>query len=733
MSAYLAHIKMNMRLTFRDRTVVFFNYLFPLIFFFMFAQLYHAEQGGAINQVVNMVLTIGILGSGFFGAGIRAVMDREQNILRRFKVAPISAGPIIVSSLVTGWILYMPMVVVVLVLSHFLYGMQVPERLGSLLLFISAGVIAFRAIGMMIASVVNSMQESQIVVQLLYFPMLMLSGATIPTNIMPNWVQIASGFLPATYLVTGLQGILTGKESILQNLPSVGALLATTAVAVLLSMKLFRWEKEEKLKGSAKFWLLAVLGPFVLMGIWEGYTKDNISKNKVLGRDMRRSRTLLIRDVRILTGDGEVIESGGVLIRNGRIEEIYHGAVPEPKSLKAEAIDGSGKTLMPGLVDTHVHLASPGGILPKPEDYQPQKTMPRALASYLFSGVTAVRSAGDPTDGVLGQRALIDSGEALGAELFVSGPMFTTPGGHGTEYTKQLPESIRQTADAQLVRLPKNADEARQMVRDLKAKKVDAIKAILETGVAGMLYNRMDIAILRAIADEAAKQGLPLSTHTGNAQDVADAIEAGTRTIEHGSMRDAIPDASFELMKQKGIAYDPTLSVAEAFLMIGEGKMDLLERTLVQQVGPPQLLTATKKWMISPEAKKMAEVFLRIGAIQLETARKNLKRAWELGVPLITGSDAGNLLVIHGPTIHREMQLWVSSGIPPAAAIQAATYNAAKALGAENRFGRIRKGMEATFVLVDGDPLKDISVTERVSLVMFKGERVNRSELFEQE
>ena len=129
----------------------------------------------------------------------------------------------------------------------------------------------------------------------------------------------------------------------------------------------------------------------------------------------------------------------------------------------------------------------------------------------------------------------------------------------------------------------------------------------------------------------------------------------------------------------------------------------------------------------------MAEVFLRIGAIQLETARKNLKRAWELGVPLITGSDAGNLLVIHGPTIHREMQLWVSSGIPPAAAIQAATYNAAKALGAENRFGRIRKGMEATFVLVDGDPLKDISVTERVSLVMFKGERVNRSELFEQE
>ena len=133
------------------------------------------------------------------------------------------------------------------------------------------------------------------------------------------------------------------------------------------------------------------------------------------------------------------------------------------------------------------------------------------------------------------------------------------------------------------------------------------------------------------------------------------------------------------------------------------------------------------------QARKMEEAFRRTGPLQLDIARKNLKRAWELGVPLIAGSDAGNLMIVHGPTIQREMELWVSTGIPPAAAIQAATYNAAKALGADNRFGRIRKGMEATFILVDGDPLKDILIAERVSLVIFKGERVNRSELFDQE
>src|SRR5260370_35798442 len=108
MEAYVGEIGMNLRVTMGDRTVVFFNYLFPLIFFFIFGQLMHAEQGGAITQIVNMVLTIGVLGSGFFGAGMRTVMDREQNILRRFKVAPITAGPLLGSVRVVGLVQFIP-------------------------------------------------------------------------------------------------------------------------------------------------------------------------------------------------------------------------------------------------------------------------------------------------------------------------------------------------------------------------------------------------------------------------------------------------------------------------------------------------------------------------------------------------------------------------------------------------------------------------------------------------
>ena len=103
------------------------------------------------------------------------------------------------------------------------------------------------------------------------------------------------------------------------------------------------------------------------------------------------------------------------------------------------------------------------------------------------------------------------------------------------------------------------------------------------------------------------------------------------------------------------------------------------------------------------------------------------------GVILISGSDAGNLLVIHGPTVKHEMELWVKAGIPPAAALQAATYNAAMTLRAAGRIGSIQKGRHATLILLDGDPLEDISNTERISMVMFRGERISRSELFGQD
>jgi len=732
MRAYITQIRTNLRLTMRDRSVLFFNYLFPLLFFFIFGFMMHAEQGGAIVQIVNMVLVIGILGSGFFGAGMRTVMDREANILRRFKVAPITAGPILVSQLVVGLVHYIPVTMLVLVLAHFIYGMPPLEHPGSLFAFVLIGVIAFRAMGSIIGAVANSMQESQIIIQLLYFPMLFLGGATFPIAAMPNWLQVVAQFIPTTYLSTGITAILQGHETIWDNLAPAGALLLTAVVGTFLALKLFRWEKEEKMRASAKFWLVAVLAPFIAMGVWQAYAKDNVVKGKMLAREMSRNRTVLIRDARLFVGDGNVIEQGAVLVKNGKIAEIYTGTAPDPKSVKAEAIDAAGKTLLPGLVDVHVHLGNPGGFYGSSDEYEmPDKTFPRELAAYLYSGVTAVKSVGDPLDAVLKARDEGKSGEKLGAELFAVGPLFTVPGGHGTEYSKNIPEMARGSFDAQFLRLPKTPEEAKKMVEELARKHVDGINTILEAASPAYPFVRMDPALIKAIVVEAHARRLPVVCHTGNARDVEDAVNAGVDGIEHGSMTDAIPEAVFAKMKQAGITFDPTLDVVEAFTMLAQGKSDMLDRTLVQQAAPKKLLESTRNFLQSPGGDKMRAGIGKY-SISMAICNQNLLAAMRAGVTLVTGTDSGNPTIFHGPAIHREMQLWIEAGIPPAVALQAATYNGAQLLRTADRMGLIKKGYEASLLLVDGNPLKDISVTERISMVMFKGERVDRSDLFDQ-
>src|SRR3954447_12782234 len=141
MKAYLALIRTDVRLAFRQKAVIFFNYLMPFGFLFLFAQAYHAKQGGAILQVFTMVTVIGILGNGLFGAGMRAVQERESNILRRYKVAPMSALPLLVASTITGLIVYIPCVVLMLLISKFRYGMRIPENIAAVLFFIVLGVV----------------------------------------------------------------------------------------------------------------------------------------------------------------------------------------------------------------------------------------------------------------------------------------------------------------------------------------------------------------------------------------------------------------------------------------------------------------------------------------------------------------------------------------------------------------------------------------------------------------
>ncbi len=624
MNAYLAQIRMNLRLTLRNRMTVVFGYLMPLAYFVIIGR-FTNPSGAAAAQMVNMVLTLGVIGGGLFGAGMRAVMDREQNVLRRFKVAPIDAGPILVGQMVTSLFNYLPLAALVIFMAHRMYDMPWPTQPWSLLAFIVVGMLSFASIGGVVAAVVNSMQESAMLTQLLYFPMLFLSGATFPIAIMPPWLQTATQFVPATYFSGGMPGILRGKDTILDHLPEAGALALTALVATFLAVKLFRWEKEEKLRASAKLWLVAVLAPFLLMGAWQTHTKTNVTKAKALMRDLQRNTAFLIRDARVFVGDGTVIERASVLIRDGKIAEVFTGSAPDADALKAEAIEAAGKTLLPGLIDVDVHLDSPGTASSDPAaDQNIDQNIDRELAAYLYSGVSAVNSIGDLQDRMMKHRAAIASGEKLGAEAFVS--------------------------------------------------------------------------------------------ESDGAADVLDGLARGFG-------RERIPDAVFLEMKQRGQTLEPALAAIEASQDFAGGKADPIDRTLVQQVVPRPILEQVREHLSEKEL---------VLVNRLDVAQRNLAAAYRAGVTHATGTDSGNPLMFHGPGIHREVQLWVEAGVPPATALQAATYNAARLLRADTRIGLIRQGYEASLLLVDGNPLQDISATERISIVFLKGEPINRQKLFDQ-
>jgi imidazolonepropionase-like amidohydrolase len=244
-------------------------------------------------------------------------------------------------------------------------------------------------------------------------------------------------------------------------------------------------------------------------------------------------------------------------------------------------------------------------------------------------------------------------------------------------------------------------------------------------------FNRMDTSLFNAVAGEARTQDLPLVVHTADVRDVTDAIEARAAAIEHGSFREEIPDTAFDQMARQGTFYDPTLTVGEAFQDFAAGKTELLKSSLVQQVGPAELLRGTEEALESKETGLIRQAIAQY-PINMRIAVDNLLRAYQHGVRLVTGSDAGNLLVIHGPGVHHELQLWVRAGVPAPVALEAATANAARLLREETRIGSIQPGNEADLLVVDGNPLEDISATERISMVVFKGERIDRSELFDQ-
>jgi imidazolonepropionase-like amidohydrolase len=269
--------------------------------------------------------------------------------------------------------------------------------------------------------------------------------------------------------------------------------------------------------------------------------------------------------------------------------------------------------------------------------------------------------------------------------------------------------------------------EAAARVDALAAQGVDGIKVVLESGANGRLFERLDLSVFDAIVRAAKRHQLPVVVHTGAPQDIQDALDRDVAGIEHGSMREIIPDAVLKTMASKGVRYDPTLVVLDSIVRIARRDASMMEDPLAQQTIPAKLVAKMRTWI---QKHEVDEALLQIPELKNTAAMKNLMSAYRTGVPLALGTDSGNYGTFHGPAVHREMELWQEAGIPPADILKAATSAAAQLLGAGDRIGKIAPGYEASLVIVDGNPLEDIRGTRRISDVFIKGERVKRANLF---
>jgi ABC-2 type transport system permease protein len=202
------------------------------------------------------------------------VTFREQGILRRFRVAPVTASAMLASSLLSNYFLTLPTILIEFSLSRWFFKMSVLGNLTSVFVLLTIGTICFASLGLIVASVTNTMQETQIINQIIWFIFLFISGATIPFPLLPGAVQAIAVFLPATYLVSGLQRAMVENAGIQTLIEYLASLIGCALIAFLISAQLFRWDPEAKAPRRAKLWAASAIVPFLLLGAWETHGGD---------------------------------------------------------------------------------------------------------------------------------------------------------------------------------------------------------------------------------------------------------------------------------------------------------------------------------------------------------------------------------------------------------------------------------------------------------------------------
>jgi imidazolonepropionase-like amidohydrolase len=391
---------------------------------------------------------------------------------------------------------------------------------------------------------------------------------------------------------------------------------------------------------------------------------------------------------RILDGTGAAVADGDVLVEDGRIVAVGSGLDGD------EGVDCAGRTLLPGLFDTHVHLLS------RYEDFDEVRVLhePFSFPFYrvaencrrtLACGITTVRDAGGADAGL---RQAVEEGALVGPRVRISVTMLSMTGGHNDPW---LPSGGLGAWGRPYPGMPSGVcdgvDGVAAKVREVVRAGADVIK-IASSG--GFLSPADDpsqpnfseaevVSIVRAAAD----LGRWVMSHAHGAEGIVRAVRAGVRSIEHGTYLD---DEGIELMLDRGTWLVPTLTAGD---------------TTEEIANNPQVSEAVRA--------KMRE----LGRPELEAFR----RAAEAGVKVAMGTDCP--VAPHGTNL-RELELMASHGFTPEQALVAATSSAAELMGLQDELGTLEAGKRADVVVVDGDPFDFATLPERIEQVWKDGARV---------
>jgi imidazolonepropionase-like amidohydrolase len=399
----------------------------------------------------------------------------------------------------------------------------------------------------------------------------------------------------------------------------------------------------------------------------------------------------------IVRPDQPVRGPSTIVVRGDRIVAVRDG-IAAPESADTTVIDLADKTVLPGLIDSHVHLASDsGGIISQLEEVT-LNPADQAFNAYvngmktLRAGFTTVRNLGDGDGATLALRNAIGAGKVMGPRIVDAGLSISGTSGH-MDGALGFREDLRAHFDG-AGNTCNGADDCRRAVRLQIGRGADVIKFASTGGVnsrigAG-LGRQMFEDEARAIVETAHMFDRKVAVHAHGADGVALAIRAGADSIEHGTI---LTDELVNLWAKEKTYYVPTLSTVNGYKERLAANADAYEPAVLAKI----------RWRI-------------------EITGKSLQRLVPRGVPIAFGTDAG--VSKHGRNAD-EFELMVANGMTPKTALVAATVNAADLLGLSDEIGTIEAGKSADLIAVSGDPLADVTVLKQVGFVMARGQVVD--------